>query len=235
VRVDGELIVERLDGETLVYDTATSEAHRLDAAASARFDAAPNDVSRRQVLRKLAVVGAAAAGAGPLIKTIAVPTPAQAQSVCAPPCGPNQFCNGGNCLDCGAQNQLCCPGDVCNTGLQCQNSLICLPPCGPGDPCCPGNTCNQITLVCVAGTCQFCGGAGGPCCTQITPCTNGVCVNGTCQCGAAGQPCCQPGNVCNAGLDCDAGVTNTCIASSDRALKRDVATVEPRDVLGAVG
>jgi hypothetical protein len=88
-----ELIVERLEGETLVYDTERNEAHALSGAGAAEFLAAADDVSRRQVLRKLALAGAAAAGAGALVMTIVAPTAAQAQTAaCAPPCGQGLIC-----------------------------------------------------------------------------------------------------------------------------------------------
>jgi hypothetical protein len=87
----GDLIVERLGGELLVYDTERNEAHALAGAGAAEFLAASGDVSRREVLRKLALAGVAAAGTGPLVKSIVAPIPANAQS--AP---------------CGALNQPCC-------------------------------------------------------------------------------------------------------------------------------
>src|SRR5438093_992144 len=95
-RNDG-LIVEHLDGEMLVYDTASDEAHCLDPVAAAEFEAASDDVSRREVLRRLAVVGAVAAGGAPLIKSIVAPAPATAQSaaVCSPDCQTGEHCCAG--------------------------------------------------------------------------------------------------------------------------------------------
>jgi hypothetical protein len=93
------LIVEVLGHETLVYDTARHEAHALSGRAAAEFAAASDDVSRREVLRKLALVGAAAT-AGPFIRSIVAPTPAQAQTGLAD----NQNCaTSGQCA-----NACCC-------------------------------------------------------------------------------------------------------------------------------
>lgn len=67
--------------------------------------------SRRAAVRKLALAGAGAVVAVPLIKSIAVPTPAGAQSGCTPegqPCDPNA--------------DACCPG----SGCQCNgNNCVC--------------------------------------------------------------------------------------------------------------
>jgi hypothetical protein len=109
--VAGRLIVEQLDGETLVYDTERHEAHTLSGSGAAEFLAVEDEVSRRDVLRKLALAGAAAAGAGALVKTIVAPKAAQAQS---PNCG---------VLTCTA-GQTCCSGSIgvnqcCATGTTC--------------------------------------------------------------------------------------------------------------------
>jgi hypothetical protein len=94
------LIVEHLEGEVLVYDPATHEAHSLGGSAATEFAAAGSDVSRREVLRKLALAGAVAAGGTALFETVLAPTPAHAQSaVC-------QTTNG-----CSAANQ--CPSGCC--------------------------------------------------------------------------------------------------------------------------
>jgi hypothetical protein len=115
----GRLIVEHLDGETLVYDTASNEAHALSGAGAAEFLAA-DEVSRREVLRKLALAGAAAAGTGALVKTIVAPTAALAQSPnCGTAtCGPAEPCCTGfdHCCDI---TQTCCGATCCNPGQIC--------------------------------------------------------------------------------------------------------------------
>jgi hypothetical protein len=124
----GRLIVEHLDDETLVYDTERNEAHALSGAGSAEFLAAEDEVSRREILRKLALAGAAAAGTGALVRTIIAPTPAQAQTA----------------------GQLCGPGNTCNPGLNCcvniNNAVCCAQPCCTaavgGDLCCGPGLCN---------------------------------------------------------------------------------------------
>jgi hypothetical protein len=105
------LIVERLGDETLVYDPETNEAHNLGGAAAAEFAAAPTEVSRREVLRKAALGGAASLAGASLIKTIAAPTPAQAQSA-------GQPCTGGAGGTCDA-GLNCCGGTCCPTGQCC--------------------------------------------------------------------------------------------------------------------
>jgi hypothetical protein len=80
------LIVEHLPGEVLVYDTATNAAHVLGGSVAAAFDEAADEVSRRDLIRKMAVAGAAAAGGAPLVKSILAPTSADAQSTCSGPC-----------------------------------------------------------------------------------------------------------------------------------------------------
>jgi hypothetical protein len=128
VAEDG-LIVQRLDDELLVYDTTSNEAHVLGGAVAAEFDAAADEVSRREVIRRLALVGAAAAGATPFVKTIIAPAPAEAQSA---------FCAGL------PDNTLCTPdGNVCTNDL-CSGGVCTHPPvpngttCGTGVACCNG-------------------------------------------------------------------------------------------------
>jgi hypothetical protein len=77
-----DLIVERLDDEILVYDTATDEAHQLTPPAAAEFErlTGSDGVSRRDALRRVALVGAGAVVAAPVVKSIVAPTPAAAVS-----------------------------------------------------------------------------------------------------------------------------------------------------------
>jgi hypothetical protein len=149
----GELIVEHLGPELLVFDTQTNEAHRLDGYAAAEFQAG-DDVSRREVLRRLALAGAAATGGAALVTTIVAPSPAQAQSTtCVPACSGKGFqccttgsaphCENGSCTCCGdnccAANTVCCASGACCSSLA---------QCCTNPPCCMG------TEVCVNGTCQ---------------------------------------------------------------------------------
>jgi hypothetical protein len=121
--VAGDLIVEHLDGETLVYDTDSNEAHALSGVGAAEFLAAEDEVSRREVLRKLALAGAAAAGTGALVRTIVAPAPAQAQS-CLP--DGNATCT---------HNVQCCSGCCCTDGF----SAVCAS--GPACVALPGDFC----------------------------------------------------------------------------------------------
>jgi hypothetical protein len=159
------LIVERLDGETLVYDTERNEAHALSGAGAAEFLAADDEVSRRQVLTRLALAGAAAAGTGALVKTIVAPTAARAQSAtCNPPCqGAADFCCGGTCVG-GPIN--CCAGVVCILGA-----------CS----CCGGSTlCAQPNICCPGGSAFTCAKAQTAICNSNSECCSNSCVNGSC-------------------------------------------------------
>jgi hypothetical protein len=147
------LIVERLGDEVLVYDTETHEAHRLSGAAAAEFSAA-SEVSRREALRRLALAGAAAAGTAGLVRSIAAPTPAQAQSNCT---------------------VTCLPGDVCCGATCCSAGAFC---CAPGSqsPCCFVSA----TFCCPAGSANGCGTANGGTCGIGVECCSGVCTGGQC-------------------------------------------------------
>jgi hypothetical protein len=126
--VAGRLIVEQLDGETLVYDTERNEAHALSGAGSAEFLAAEDELSRRAVLRKLTLAGAAAVG----LLTIAVP-PAAAQI------SPIQVNCGGTPCD----PFSCCPSQTTGFagGVCCSSSGHCCVT-GAGDPVCTAAPCN---------------------------------------------------------------------------------------------
>jgi hypothetical protein len=120
------LVVEQLGAETLVYDTDADEAHLLGPAAAAEFGTAADDVSRREVLRKLALAGAGAAAAAPLITSIVAPRAAHAQS-CVPICKNRHNCCLDPKADCGFR------ADGCGTLYNCGG-------CGHGRVC-VGNTC----------------------------------------------------------------------------------------------
>jgi hypothetical protein len=150
------LIVEQLGEETLVFDTETNEAHTLSGAGAAEFLAA-DEVSRRQVLRKLALAGVAATSAGAIVRTIVAPSPAQAQSLtCMPACTGGTFCCGTVCVAVGTN---CCNGVVCST------------------PCCqPGNTCCGAQFCCTAGAPNACGFPSNFACTNNASCCSNNCV-----------------------------------------------------------
>jgi hypothetical protein len=96
-----------------------SDAHLLDESVSAAREG--RDWSRRQVLRKIGVAGAAAGLGLPVVKSIVLPTPAQAQSCSGQQCGvqiirfgqPTDLCL---IVTVGDPADVCCPG----SGLSCQ-------------------------------------------------------------------------------------------------------------------
>jgi hypothetical protein len=159
----GELIVEQLEGETLVYDTASDEAHTLSGAGAVEFLAAKNEVSRRDVLRQLALAGAAAAGTAPLMRSIVAPAAAQAQSPL--------LCNNGMCPG----GLVCCGNTVCVDTLSC---------CSNGTSCSPAQCCNNVCCNNNGETCcpqtNACGFASGLPCTLASDCCSGQCNGGSC-------------------------------------------------------
>jgi hypothetical protein len=149
------LVVERLRDELLVYDTESGAAHCLNGEGAAAFNAAPNDLSRRQVLRKLALAGAAAAGTGALVKSIAAPTAAQAQSSVSCPGvigGTNSCSAGQTCCGTGAIKVCCIVGTFCCQGANgsascCVAPATCCISTSQGTACCDleTHTCNATT------------------------------------------------------------------------------------------
>ena len=91
-------------------------------------------VSRREMVRKAALVGAGAAVAGPVIKSIVAPTPALAQS---PNCPVGQ--PGGNDCPCSQDSQ--CGSGCCSNGSGSDPIGICI----SGDDCEPGECCGGIS------------------------------------------------------------------------------------------
>jgi hypothetical protein len=123
------LIVEELDGELLILDTETDQAHCLDADAAAVWRACDRQtdiaratgldadvvaatiddladrhllvtgVNRRDLLRTISVGVAAVAVGAPVIRSIVVPTAAQAASCKGPsvPCSASAECCSGLC------------------------------------------------------------------------------------------------------------------------------------------
>jgi hypothetical protein len=182
-RNDEGLVVQRLDEELLVYDTDSHQAHRLDGAAAAAFAAASSDVSRREVLRKLALAGAGAAGAS-LVTMIVAPTAAQAQSGC----GAGPACTGGDiCLTCGGisgcqfAGTVCCGANVCDlldSCLTCPGGPICAT---LGSYCCGATTCLTGSQACCNGACvpetnTQCGPTCTDCAFSQMSCALGICV-----------------------------------------------------------
>jgi hypothetical protein len=147
-------VVQRLDDELLVYDTAFNEAHCLDSTAAAEFAAAADDISRRQVIRRLALAGAATATAGSLLRTVVTPPAAQAQSAClgaTVPCTSDaqccsNFCGFGTC-SC-LRTGLCQTNSDCASGCCCHyaNLNLCVDTAEPN----PSVCCTQVA----GGTCS---------------------------------------------------------------------------------
>jgi hypothetical protein len=137
-----------------------------------------NGVSRREALRRIGFVGAAATSAT-MITSIAVPTAAAAKSGIP-----------GGCTGC-SQNKDCASGHCCQSvpGKQC-NSQCCV---------FDNNSCHLSTCTCQGGTTPgvsclttTCGG-GGTCVCQCTVCistvTCGACPCSTCPSGSVA--CCD--------------------------------------------
>jgi hypothetical protein len=214
--VAGRLIVEHLDGETLVYDTELNEVHALAGSGAADFAAAADDVSRREVLRKLALAGVAAAGAGALVKSIVAPTAAQAQSACVP--------GGGVCTTVAE----CCA--LSNATVACTNNVCSIATCNAGFADCDtvATTGCETNLLTDTQNCGTCNNVCAACCD------GGTCRADAAPCTTAGGTCCR--NTCcdtAAGFTCVGGVL--CTFSSDRNLKHHLACVEPGDMLAVVG
>jgi hypothetical protein len=131
VAEDG-LIVQRLDDELLVYDTASNEAHVLGGAVAVEFERATDEVSRREVIRRLALAGAAAAGTTALVRSIVAPTAANAQSGCVcgnGTCPPNTGCDSQtSCLICDITSPAVCGNALgcvcCNGAGHCTASFV---------------------------------------------------------------------------------------------------------------
>jgi hypothetical protein len=108
---DDDVVVERVGEELLVYDPRTDEAHQLTPRAATAFEeSTASGLSRRDALRRVALVGAGAAAAAPLVKSIVAPTPAQAGTT---PCFPDG-------TGCSIDAQCCsnnCNGGVCGPPL----------------------------------------------------------------------------------------------------------------------
>jgi hypothetical protein len=142
-------VVERLGDEVLVYDVATDEAHCLSAEGAAAFDAACDDVSRRQVIRRMALAGAGAIASGALVKSIAAPSPAQAQSTVTCVGAPGGTCTAGETC-CGTGGvKLCCDTAAPTCCANPSGAAAC---CGAGLTCCiagaAATCCNLLSSTC---------------------------------------------------------------------------------------
>lgn len=76
----------------------------------------------------------------------------------------------------------CSPGPACSGGLALLSDETCGNPCGAsGQKCCQeGAACSSSDLTCSNNSCQRCGQKAQQCCHGNT-CSEGVCVEGTCQ------------------------------------------------------
>lgn len=137
-------------------------------------------------------------------------------------CAPDLICGAnGNCADCGANNEPCCPNS--QIGLCDTEAFVCQPVAGelkcvecgvPGAPCCTGGECYASDLQCLEGKCQSCDVAGAPCCNE-----NGQaycmgndlqCLSGQCAtCGKNDAVCCSNGGTPCVDKDV-ACINNTC-------------------------
>lgn len=103
------------------------------------------------------------------------------------------------CQPCGALDERCCSGDICEQGLICEstgtetagvgggagNGIIldqCVN-CGAlGEACCPGSTCDTENLLCGGSVCEACGAVGEQCCADSTcPNSAAACIAGMCE------------------------------------------------------
>jgi hypothetical protein len=113
---------------------------------------------------------------------------------------PNEFCGG--------HHQVCCPGNVCQSGC-CAANGTCVDKdenCGNGNGRCGDNGCAN------------CGGSGNRCCAALDNVSPAVCTasdtvctaqTSCASCGGDKEPCCE-GNLCSSGGCCVGG---TCHAS----------------------
>lgn len=128
-------VFDLCDGRATVDEVAVDASHRLrqpvdfDAVVQALallderglLSSAPelaDGVSRRDVVRRAALVGAGAVAAAPVIKSIVAPTPAHAQSI---NCGRS----GAECSAPTGEQGSCCEGLICCRG-ECASPVLCL-------------------------------------------------------------------------------------------------------------
>ena len=161
---------------------------RLDAVhlleESPKISSKQTRTSRREFVRKVGAVGVLSLLL-PLITTMAVPTPAEAQT-------------GGQCQTCNGAQFCSCTG--CGAGPCTPGSSPCLSPCPAASPCqlcgsacgsgcvCPCGGCSPCGTPCGSPACGTACGSGCICgtdsCATCTPCF-GLCIN-ACVCSCAG-------------------------------------------------
>ncbi|MBD3248152.1 hypothetical protein GF382_02580 [Candidatus Falkowbacteria bacterium] len=122
------------------------------------------------------------------------------QQCCIDPNDPERNYCADECT-CGAEEEFCCEGNVCNEGLLCHYGNC--RSCGEeGDMCClRGDACSE-GLACLDEQCVACGLDGNPCCQSGDPCIAGKgqrseCLSGICSlCGSKGLRACSQGEEC---------------------------------------
>lgn len=148
-------------------NTAVAELVEKGLLETSGAAAAAGLVSRRQALRKMAGVGAAAI-AGPLVVSAAVPTAAFAAASCSSASG-----------TCGSETGYsCCTGYVCSSLTRgiCETCDFAGNPCTSSSDCCSGYSCPSTGL-CSSAPCYtsgFCGQTSA-CCYGYS-CSSGRCM-----------------------------------------------------------
>jgi hypothetical protein len=122
------------------------------------------------------------------------------QQCCANPNNASQNYCADNC-HCGANEEFCCAGNVCNGGATCVKG-ICAACGGKGEACCSsGDSCSS-GLVCQDNRCAECGHPGELCCLGKEACLakaggRAECLDNICaDCGFDGNPACTAGDEC---------------------------------------
>jgi hypothetical protein len=147
-----------------------------------------------------------------------------------PSTNPQAFCvasglacnpSSGTCETCGSKGDLCCEGNLCDSGGCCDHSGG-SPTCvADGDQCAAGiGRCNNGGCGVACGRPQqFCCGMAVGCSAAFTTCETGTCVT----CGGPGQKCCKDGAApwCTSGFVCSAGSCIACGASGQQCCDGD--------------
>lgn len=114
-------------------------------------------------------------------------------------CGPEGFCDAGQCRARVANGNACTPDDRCMAGSACIDDL-CEGPTfvGPGDACDSSRRCPYLTA-CIAGVCAPTARLGEAC-SDATPCEVGFCDADTCQAPRDDGEACAGIAACSSGL-----------------------------------